>query len=196
MGTLLLILASAIWGLFHSLLASLRIKDTAQKIFGIGAQRWYRLAYNVFSVISFLPVLALTVLLPDRQLYVFPSPWLYIIMTGQLAAMVMLLIGVLQTDTLSFIGIRQIFAKEASGELVINGLYRYMRHPLYTAGLLFIWLTPSMTVNLLTLYICLTVYILLGIYFEERKLLREFGQKYQDYKAKTPMLIPFLPKHL
>jgi protein-S-isoprenylcysteine O-methyltransferase Ste14 len=55
-------------------------------------------------------------------------------------------------------------------------------------------LTPSMTTNRLTLYICLTIYILLGIYFEERKLLHEFGPKYEEYRAKTPMLIPFFPK--
>jgi len=30
------------------------------------------------------------------------------------------------------------------------------------------------------------------VYFEERKLLREFGQAYTNYKASTPMLIPGL----
>jgi methanethiol S-methyltransferase len=196
MGTLLLLTASSLWGLIHSLLASLWLKDAAQRVFGNVARHWYRLAYNAFSVISFLPILILAVVLPDKQLYVIPSPWLYLAMAGQLAALIMLLIGVLQTDTLSFIGISQIFAKEAPSELVTDGLYRYMRHPLYSAGLLFIWLTPSMTINRLTLYVCLTIYIFLGAYFEERKLLREFGQKYQSYKAKTPMLIPFLPVHL
>jgi len=31
---------------------------------------------------------------------------------------------------------------------------------------------------------------MIGTYFEERKLLREFGKAYADYKKSTPMLIP------
>jgi protein-S-isoprenylcysteine O-methyltransferase Ste14 len=67
-----------------------------------------------------------------------------------------------------------------------------VRHPLYTAGLAFIWFTPLMTVNLLVLNIGLTVYIVIGAYFEERKLLREFGPAYAEYQRRTPMLVPGL----
>jgi protein-S-isoprenylcysteine O-methyltransferase Ste14 len=51
-----------------------------------------------------------------------------------------------------------------------------------------------MTLNLFVVFSSLTIYILIGIYFEERKLLREFGQQYADYKSTTPMLLPRLPK--
>jgi len=47
-----------------------------------------------------------------------------------------------------------------------------------------------MTLNLLALNLGLTVYILIGVRYEERKLRREFGQPYADYSARTPMLIP------
>jgi protein-S-isoprenylcysteine O-methyltransferase Ste14 len=47
-----------------------------------------------------------------------------------------------------------------------------------------------MTVNRLVLYLSLTIYIIIGAYFEERKLKREFGREYEDYQARTPMLIP------
>jgi protein-S-isoprenylcysteine O-methyltransferase Ste14 len=40
------------------------------------------------------------------------------------------------------------------------------------------------------LYIGATLYIIIGAYFEERKLLRDFGDAYAGYKRKTPMLIP------
>jgi protein-S-isoprenylcysteine O-methyltransferase Ste14 len=49
-----------------------------------------------------------------------------------------------------------------------------------------------MTVNILTVNIALTVYIVIGATFEERKLRRIFGQEYSDYSAFTPMFIPFL----
>jgi protein-S-isoprenylcysteine O-methyltransferase Ste14 len=42
------------------------------------------------------------------------------------------------------------------------------------------------------LYVAATLYILIGAYFEERKLLREFGAAYVEYKKKTAMLIPGL----
>ena len=76
--------------------------------------------------------------------------------------------------------------------MVTTGLYRYVRHPLYSAGLVFIWLTPEMSLNFLVLYISLTIYIVIGAYFEERKLIREFGKSYEDYQVKTPMLVPVM----
>jgi protein-S-isoprenylcysteine O-methyltransferase Ste14 len=47
-----------------------------------------------------------------------------------------------------------------------------------------------MTLNSFIVYLALTVYILIGIVFEERKLLREFGEEYANYRSVTPMLIP------
>jgi protein-S-isoprenylcysteine O-methyltransferase Ste14 len=55
-----------------------------------------------------------------------------------------------------------------------------------------LWLSPSVSVNSFIVYLAFTSYILVGIVFEERKLLREFGQTYVDYKSSTPMLIPGL----
>jgi protein-S-isoprenylcysteine O-methyltransferase Ste14 len=47
-----------------------------------------------------------------------------------------------------------------------------------------------MSINSLIVYLALTAYILIGIVFEERKLLREFGDDYRNYRSVTPMLIP------
>jgi protein-S-isoprenylcysteine O-methyltransferase Ste14 len=114
-------------------------------------------------------------------------------LAGQGVAAFLLLYGVLQTDTLSFVGLRQLVEPDGKpGTLVTSGLYRFVRHPLYSAGLLFLWLTATMTLNQLIVYICATIYIFIGAYFEERKLLREFGAAYAEYKAATPMIIPGL----
>jgi protein-S-isoprenylcysteine O-methyltransferase Ste14 len=43
---------------------------------------------------------------------------------------------------------------------------------------------------MLVLYISLTAYTIIGAHFEERKLLREFGEDYAVYKKNTPMLVP------
>lgn len=185
-----LILAVIVWGIIHSVAASLGFKEFLRRTFGSGFMKFYRLLYNAFSVVSFAPILYLTAVLPTQNLYHLSAPWNYLMLAGQGLSAILLLAAVLQTDTLSFVGLRQLFEEEKQGRLVTTGFYRHMRHPLYTFGLFFLWLSPSVTVNSFILYISLTIYIIVGAYFEERKLLREYGQEYADYQSATPMLIP------
>ncbi len=187
-----LILSVLLWGLFHSLLASLKAKEIFRRRFGEKAARFYRLGYNIFSCVSFLPALAIAALTPDRTLYLVPLPWSGLMVLGELLAVAALVIGFRQTDAWEFLGLRQLGESDKPSKLTISGLYRYVRHPLYSAGLAFIWLMPLMTVNVLAINIALTVYVVIGAFFEERKLRREFGQEYADYAAVTPMFIPFL----
>ncbi len=184
-----LIFAIALWGTVHSLLASLGFKDFLRRLLGNGFMKFYRLLYNFFAVVSLAPVLYLLASLPDRTLYRVSAPWSYLMLAGQGTSALLLLVAALQTDVLAFAGLRQLFEPEKS-DLIKTGFYRVVRHPLYTFGLLILWLSPSMPVNSLVVSMSLTVYILVGIIFEERKLLREFGQEYAKYKSATPMLIP------
>lgn len=66
-----------------------------------------------------------------------------------------------------------------------------MRHPIYTGTLLLMWAFPLMTVNILTLYLVLTLYLFVGAKLEERRLLHEFGKQYSEYQQRVPMLIPY-----
>ncbi len=186
-GALWLVLALAVWGFLHSWLASHGVKKALERRLGTFF-RFYRLFYNLFAVVSFFPVLALMALLPDRMLYAWPAPWAYLALIGQGVALILLAVALFQTDLWDFLGLR---FSNTPPRLVESGFYRYMRHPLYTFGLLFIWLTPRMSLNQLILFLGLTVYILIGAWFEERKLLREFGQAYAEYRARTPMFLPF-----
>ena len=78
--------------------------------------------------------------------------------------------------------------------LIMKGLYNYVRHPLYTATLLLIWsiffLHPSLS-NLIS-GLCITIYTVIGIHYEEKKLISSFGESYIQYRSETPMLIPKL----
>jgi protein-S-isoprenylcysteine O-methyltransferase Ste14 len=47
-----------------------------------------------------------------------------------------------------------------------------------------------MTTNLLTTYLLFTLYFYFGSVFEERRLLAEFGEAYQDYQRRVPRFIP------
>ncbi|MCB1185386.1 isoprenylcysteine carboxylmethyltransferase family protein, partial [bacterium] len=74
----------------------------------------------------------------------------------------------------------------------IVSYYKYMRHPLYFGMMLGMWFTPSMTVTHLSMAAGLTAFIMIAITYEERDLIREFGNKYIQYRNRTPKLIPFL----
>ena len=187
-----LIITIALWGLVHSLLASMSFKNLLRKTLGDGFMKFYRVLYNIFAVMSIAPILYLMVSLPNPILYQVPAPWKYLMLAGQGVSALFLLIAVLQTDLLSFAGLRQLIEAEKTGDLVTGGLYRMVRHPLYTFSLLILWLAPSMTVNSFVVYTALTIYVLIGIVFEERKLLREYGNEYANYKSTTPMLLPGL----
>ena len=187
-------LAVLIYGLIHSVMASLSAKSKAQHWFGLLGRRMYRLAYNVLAVISLVPVAVLPFLLPDRHLYTVPIIFLPLTLGLQLFSVLVVLAGIRQTGTAYFLGLAQLQkdAQDSEGELQHSGIYRYIRHPLYTGGLGLIWFFPYMTANLLALFAGFTLYIMLGIIFEERKLLHEFGDAYLRYRRQTPMLLPGL----
>ena len=190
----IILFAIAVYGFVHSLLATMGAKAKARRWFGPGADRWYRLAYNFLGILTFLPILGLVAAYPGERLYVIPAPWSYLALVGQLLALLALFIGLLQTGIWSFLGFEQMLVANPTTqpEMVTKGLYRWVRHPLYTAGLAFIWLTPIMTSGLLALNIGLTIYLVVGTIYEERKLVREFGEAYTEYQLRTPMLIPGL----
>lgn len=193
---LVLLTAFILWGGLHSLLASQKTKDWIQHLSPL-AGRYYRLFYNFLALVTFLPIMALVDILPDQKIYQLRAPWLDVALVLQALGLALLVIGALQTDIWAFLGLRQILTKkEPESRFVVHGLYRLVRHPLYTAGLLFIWATPLMTRNVLIFNSLTTIYILIGIRFEERKLQREFGEAYRHYQMHTPMLLPRLPWHV
>ena len=69
-------------------------------------------------------------------------------------------------------------------------LYKLVRHPLYIGWLTIFWAAPIMTVAHLIFALGTTAYILIAIRWEERDLVSAFGNVYEDYRARTPMLIP------
>jgi methanethiol S-methyltransferase len=186
-------LAVALYGILHSILASKWMKALAERRLGLFVKRYYRLFFNLVAGVSLLPVLWLVWRSPDYPLYLIPAPFVFLTLPLQAVAAGCTLAALLQTGMLDFLGLAQPAQSEGAAEppkLTITGFYHWMRHPVYSFALLFIWLTPMMTVNLLAFYLALTLYILVGIIFEERKLLDDFGQPYAEYRSRTPMLIP------
>ncbi|SFE12448.1 isoprenylcysteine carboxylmethyltransferase family protein [Nitrosomonas sp. Nm166] len=70
-------------------------------------------------------------------------------------------------------------------------VYRYSRHPMMLGLLIIFWSTPDMSITRFVLAVLLTIYLLVGIRFEEHSLIQEFGEKYQDFKSEVGIFFTF-----
>lgn len=181
------------FGALHSLLARERGQALLARGFGAGT----RLAYNVIAVLHIGAIWAFGFYLglgaKDFPLPPIISAGLFLL---ALAGLVLLYIAVREFDLARFSGFWQLLNRVppgAEGEhepLVTGGLHRYVRHPLYTAGFMILWGVVDDPRSLATaLYGSL--YLLIGTYFEERKLRRIYGRAYEDYSRRVPPFIPW-----
>jgi protein-S-isoprenylcysteine O-methyltransferase Ste14 len=191
--TLLLALYLVGFAGLHSLLAGTWAKRRAERALGRRAKRWYRLFFTLFAAATISPLLYLLYLFPGEILYLVPSPWRWLMIAGQVAAALIFAKTFLAMRPLQFLGIRPEDGEgEGDGELIVQGIYCRVRNPLFLLALIFLWLSPIMTENLLALYLIATVYFYLGSVHEERMLAEKFGDAYRDYQRRVPRIVPRL----
>jgi protein-S-isoprenylcysteine O-methyltransferase Ste14 len=79
-------------------------------------------------------------------------------------------------------------------KLVVNGIYRYMRHPIYTAVLLEMTGYQLLVNSWLSPFILIPLYIFFKrhIELEEKLLIQKYSNQYMKYKTQTKSLIPFI----
>lgn len=70
--------------------------------------------------------------------------------------------------------------------------YSLVRHPIQTGVVIGMLATPDMTVGRAVLAAGMIAYVAIGLYFEERDLMAEFGDTYGDYRKRVPALFPSL----
>ncbi|MFH2038265.1 MAG: isoprenylcysteine carboxylmethyltransferase family protein [Chloroflexota bacterium] len=192
MESLILMASLFLWSIIHSVMASLWIKDFIRRRLGERVFRYYRMFYNIFAGLSLLPIVGLMFILGDHQLYSILKPWVVFFLFVQFLSLMALMVGLKQTGALEFLGLNAFIGKDETGsqKFSTRGLYGIVRHPLYSAGLVFLWFSPVMTRNSLLVSICLSIYLFVGALIEERKLIIEYGDIYREYRKMVPMMIP------
>ncbi|MFW9910478.1 MAG: methyltransferase family protein [Candidatus Thorarchaeota archaeon] len=184
-----IILASTLFGLQHSGLSSLGIK-------GRIIDRWGKNGYgNIFTATS---VLTLLIAFLSMNFW----NWLYFITEPGLVQPILFIFGIvlgvsgvavaMKASAVISVSTVADMRTDRKAELITNGIYSRVRHPLYLATVLVFgamaFLYPFTVVIVFTL--SMIAYTMIGAYFEERKLLIHYGQEYIDYKKQAGFFLP------
>ena len=187
-----LIFLAAAWVVYfalHSILAALTVKEYCQRHLSIG-RRFYRLLYVAFSTLGLLAILLYALLIPSQRLFGThndAAKYVGLLLAGW--GVFGIMAGFKSYDIKAFLGLGNMASED---ELKTDGLLKKVRHPVYAGSILvvvgyFIYIPTIVNLVSTTLIV---LYILIGIYLEEQKLLKAFGERYREYRKKTPMLIP------
>jgi len=186
------IILAIVWIIYcvlHSLLASDWLKrrlKTRMKNY-----KWYRLWYSLFAFVFLVVLLYFQVNMTTVTLFISKSIVFILGLVLCLSGLV-LMVACIYKYFMNLSGLRSLIIENFSAELEITGVHRYVRHPLYLGTFAFIWglLLLFPYVSLLIADSIITIYTLVAIEFEEKKLEAEFGDSYARYKASVPKLIP------
>jgi methanethiol S-methyltransferase len=106
-----------------------------------------------------------------------------------------LLLSTFMINHFDLFGLRQVYLRMRGVDYTpLNfkqwGFYKFVRHPIMLGFVIAFWATPHMSVGHLVFSIATTGYILVGIFLEERDLMKYHGVDYGAYRARVPMLFP------
>lgn len=195
---LILILLFGLYGYSHSLLASYRFKYFLKEHLGKYIA-FYRVFYN------FLALLGLYLIWefgphPSLLIYQLSYPYDIIIYCLQLLSLAGLIWCFKYICFKEFIGLSQInrFLKNEYDESELDeimtfraeGPYKFSRHPIYLFSIMFLLFRPEMNLFYLTLFISFVIYFYIGSVYEEKKLIKFFGEEYIDYRNRVSRIFP------
>ncbi len=193
---LYLLLSFIFFALLHSLMAATYLKGFFTRWCGLNCyNKYYRLVYTILSMVSIVPVIYF--LFTDSSLIWSAPAWLaFVLYFIKGLASIGFLYSIWQIDGLHFLGIRQLKVQhgrqaiQLSDALVTTGVFGLCRHPLYFFSMLFLWASPTMYWHALVFTILTSVYFVIGSYWEEAKMLQQFGTPYRRYQQQVPRFIP------
>lgn len=106
-----------------------------------------------------------------------------------------LLISTYLIDHFELFGLKQVYFQLRKKQMPAIGFvtpffYKYVRHPMMIGIIVAMWATPHLTVGHLIFALGMTIYIGIGVAFEEKDLIKHFGKRYRAYQAQVPSIIP------
>lgn len=180
------------FGAAHSVLAAGAAKQRFKSVFGA----YYRLSYNLLAALHIGLVMVLGAAVLSAQPYDL-EPGVAAAMTAiRVLGLVVLVLAIREYDLGRFSGLSQIRAhrrgepQPGDEPLVIQGMHRFVRHPLYLGAYLIFWGGAINDFGLATAAWG-SLYLLIGTRHEERSLLALYGRAYADYQARVPAVIPW-----
>lgn len=185
----------ALFGLQHSVMARPRFKAWWTRIVPKAAERsTYVLASSLILILIFWQWRPL----PQLVWYVTDPVGRTILWMLAGVGVSLILLSSFLIDHFELFGLQQpyLHLRDRKKEPIpfrTPWLYRLVRHPLHLGTTIVLWATPQMSVGHLFFAGVMTIYIVIGIHFEERDLVRHFGATYEEYRRTTPMLLP-LPR--
>ncbi len=178
--------------MLHSLLASLGSKRFIESRLP-ALMPWYRLIFNLIATIFLFIPLSLLYLHHGPWVIELQGFWWWLAVFFNLLAIAGFIWSMRWYDGKEFLGIRQLKHQVVSvadqEKFHLSPLHRYVRHPWYSLGLLMLW-SRSMDAGMLLSAILITLYMLIGLRLEEKKLLSYHGSIYKQFQQQVPALIP------
>ena len=168
-------------------------------------KRWTKVVAPMLERSTYVLVASLTLLLMFwqwRPIGIARVAWNVENSTGRIALEALFWIGWLTVLTSTFLinhfelfGLKQAYyyltgKESAPPSFKAPGLYKGVRHPIDLGFIIAFWSTPRMSLGHLFFAGMTTAYILLAIQFEERDLMRAYGDKYANYRKQVSMLTP------
>lgn len=193
----IIILTWSAYCYLHSYLISIKFTDYMIRSLK-NYYAFFRIFYIVISLVLLVILINYTDSLGAENVIVLTTPWKIIryILTA-VTLTIFFWAFFFNYDALEFFGIRQIinFKKiketNASEKIKKNGLLGIIRHPMYLALIVFLWVN-TVSITDIVVNITLTIYVIIGTILEEKKLVLQFGDAYIKYQKEVPMLIPFI----
>lgn len=195
---IIIVFLFVLFGYLHTLLASLKIKTFAEQKLGEKIA-FYRLAYNISSLFIFYLLYEIAPK-PDYYLYDLNPPFDMLILVPQFLSLAGLIWTLFYIDAKEFLGISQInrwrkgiYNKsdlDETSELRIEGPYKYSRHPIYLFSILFLLFRSQMDFFYFIAFLCISAYFYIGSMYEEKKLVKKFGEAYINYQKNVPRILP------
>ena len=173
------------FGLIHSVLASNAVKGRLINLLNV-KETTFRILYNLIAIFTLFLVIYCQISIKSELL--FTTSTFTFLLSFLLITVGIVIMGICMKK----------YFKQMAGLveeipiLEISGIHKYVRHPLYLGTFIFIigLLLSFPTISNFIGVIMIIIYTFIGIYFEEKKLIKTFGSSYINYKHAVPMIIP------